>query len=95
MSILDRERQEREGINEDLGQDNVVGELGHGHGDVEMRDSPAILIAEDVYMEAIGIQMEESLHQNHEKSANIIETENEQLIQENQSKQHKGGDTEK
>jgi hypothetical protein len=45
-----------------------------------MRDSPAILIAEDVYMEAIGIQMEESLHQNHEKSSTIIAKENEQLI---------------
>jgi hypothetical protein len=45
------EIEEREGINEDLGQDNVVGELGHGNGDVEMRDIPGVVIEEDLHME--------------------------------------------
>jgi hypothetical protein len=94
-SISDREREEREGINEELGQDNVVGELGQGSGDVEMRDSPGVVIAEDVHMEDIGVQMEEYLHQNPEKSPTIIAEENEQLIEENQPTQHEGGDTEK
>jgi hypothetical protein len=94
-SISDREREEREGINEELGQDNVVGELGQGSGDVEMRDSPGVVIAEDVHMEDIGVQMEEYLHQNPEKSPTIIAEENEQLIEENEPSEHKGGDTEK
>ena len=44
-SISNREREEREGINEELGQDNADGELGHGSGDVEMRYSPGVVIA--------------------------------------------------
>jgi hypothetical protein len=58
-----------------------------------MRDSPRVVIAEDVHMEYIGVQMEEYLHQNPEKSPTIIAEENEQLIEENQPTQHEGGDT--
>jgi len=78
-----------------LGQDNVVGELGQGSGDVEMRDIPGVVIAEDVHMEDIGVHMEESLHQNHEISPTIIAEENEQLIEENQPTQQEGWDTKK
>ena len=48
-----------------------------------MRDIPRVVIAKDVHMEDIGVQMEESLHQNHEKSPTIIVEENGQLIEEN------------
>ena len=74
-------------------QDNVVGELEQGSGDVEMRDSPRVVIVEDVHMEYLRMHMEEYLHQNLEKSHTIIAKENEQLIEENQPTKHEGGDT--